>query len=78
MQVDKNKQTNWRVVFETRGTAVEEVVQPIEKVSKPEVKKYLVEVEAEEVEIAIPTCLYDRLGKLYKIERCKPGISQYA
>lgn len=76
MQVDKNKQTNWRVVIETGGIAVEEVVQPVEKVSNPEVKEYL--VEAEEVEIEVPTCLYDRSGKIYKIERCKSSISQHA
>ena len=75
MQVDKNKQTNWRVVVETGGITVEEVVKPIEKISNPEVKEYL--VEAEEVEIKIPTCLYDRSGKIYKIERCKSSISQH-
>jgi len=76
MQVNKNKQTNWRVVFETKGVAVEEVVQPVEKISKPVVREYL--VEAEEVEIDSPTRLYDRLGKIYKIERCKLSISQHA
>jgi hypothetical protein len=76
MQVDKNKQTKWRVVIETGGIAVEEVIKPIEKISNPEVKEYL--VEAEEVATKVPTYLYDRSGKIYKIERCKSSISQHA